>query len=290
MSKTATIDTEKGTITAELFDTEVPGTVANFEKLANSEFYDGTRFHRVINNFMIQGGDPLSKTANHPRVGSGGPGYTIKCETSLNTHKHVAGTLSMAHAGKDTGGSQFFICHSPQSTPRPGPHCLRPGDRRRHESRQRNPPGRCHPLNPGELTTQVDLALLCDYALLDQQGKLSVLGIWRHVAVQQFPAMHPRAHLVLHLRGRRTELGNHELRVRLVDPEGEVALEQTGMMQINEPPAGVVDLEAPAVLVFDLPLAAAGEYAFVVSVDQIELARVAFQATMVGAHPGGTVH
>jgi peptidyl-prolyl cis-trans isomerase B (cyclophilin B) len=115
MPKTATIDTEKGTITAELFDTEVPGTVANFEKLANSEFYDGTRFHRVINNFMIQGGDPLSKTANHPRVGSGGPGYTIKCETSLNTHKHVAGTLSMAHAGKDTGGSQFFICHSPQS-------------------------------------------------------------------------------------------------------------------------------------------------------------------------------
>lgn len=117
-----------------------------------------------------------------------------------------------------------------------------------------------------------------------------MLGIWRHVAVQQFPAMHPRAHLVLHLRGRRTELGNHELRVRLVDPEGEIALEQTGMMQINEPPAGVVDLEAPAVLVFDLPLAAAGEYAFVVSVDQIELARVAFQATMVGAHPGGTVH
>ncbi|MGH7522921.1 MAG: peptidylprolyl isomerase [Gemmatimonadales bacterium] len=115
MSKTATIDTDKGTITAELFDTEVPGTVANFEKLANSEFYDGTRFHRVINNFMIQGGDPLSKTPNHPRVGSGGPGYTIKCETAHNTHRHVAGTLSMAHAGKDTGGSQFFICHSPQS-------------------------------------------------------------------------------------------------------------------------------------------------------------------------------
>ena len=84
------------------------------EKLANSEFYDCTRFHRVINNFMIQGGDPLSKTPNHPRVGSGGPGYTIKCETSRNTHKHVAGTLSMAHAGNDTGGSQFFICHNPQ--------------------------------------------------------------------------------------------------------------------------------------------------------------------------------
>ncbi len=115
MAKTATIETSKGTITADLFDTETPATVANFEKLANSEFYDGTRFHRVINNFMIQGGDPLSKEPNNPRVGTGGPGYKIKCETHLNTHKHTAGTLSMAHAGKDTGGSQFFITHAPQS-------------------------------------------------------------------------------------------------------------------------------------------------------------------------------
>lgn len=114
MSKTATIDTSKGTIIAELFDAETPNTVANFEKLANGEFFDGTRFHRVIPNFMIQGGDPLSRDPNNPRVGSGGPGYRIKCETHLNTHKHVAGTLSMAHAGKDTGGSQFFICHAAQ--------------------------------------------------------------------------------------------------------------------------------------------------------------------------------
>jgi peptidyl-prolyl cis-trans isomerase B (cyclophilin B) len=113
--KTATIDTAKGTITAELYDEEAPATVANFEKLANSKFYDGTRFHRVISNFMIQGGDPLSKDPKNPRVGTGGPGYTIKCETHRNTHKHIAGTLSMAHAGKDTGGSQFFICHSPQA-------------------------------------------------------------------------------------------------------------------------------------------------------------------------------
>ena len=112
--KTATIETGKGTIVVELFDTEVPDTVANFEKLANSNFYDGIRFHRVIKNFMIQGGDPLSRDASNPRVGTGGPGYKIKCETHRNTHKHVAGTLSMAHAGKDTGGSQFFICHSPQ--------------------------------------------------------------------------------------------------------------------------------------------------------------------------------
>ena len=112
--KTATITTAKGTITAELYDDEAPGTVANFEKLANEGFYDGTRFHRVIPDFMIQGGDPYSRDASDPRVGTGGPGYKIKCETHRNTHKHVAGTLSMAHAGKDTGGSQFFICHSPQ--------------------------------------------------------------------------------------------------------------------------------------------------------------------------------
>ncbi len=112
--KTATIETSRGTIVAELFDDETPETVKNFSKLANEKFYDGTRFHRVISNFMIQGGDPTSRDANDPRVGTGGPGYTIKCETQRNTHKHVAGTLSMAHAGKDTGGSQFFICHAPQ--------------------------------------------------------------------------------------------------------------------------------------------------------------------------------
>ena len=95
-------------------NTGAPGTVENFEKLANSEFYDGVRFHRVIPNFVIQGGDPLSKDPNNPRVGTGGPGWTIKCETKGNPHKHSAGSLSMAHAGKDTGGSQFFIAHSPQ--------------------------------------------------------------------------------------------------------------------------------------------------------------------------------
>lgn len=109
----AVIDTVQGVIELELFPEEVPGTVANFEKLARDGFYDGTTFHRVIPNFMIQGGDPYSKSGKG-RVGTGGPGYTIKCETHLNKHKHVAGTLSMAHAGKDTGGSQFFICHAPQ--------------------------------------------------------------------------------------------------------------------------------------------------------------------------------
>ena len=113
--KTATIVTSRGTIVAELFDSETPATVANFEKLANDKFYDGLHFHRVIRNFMIQGGCPHSRDPNSPRAGSGGPGYTIKCECHKNVHKHIAGTLSMAHAGKDTGGSQFFICHSPQS-------------------------------------------------------------------------------------------------------------------------------------------------------------------------------
>jgi peptidyl-prolyl cis-trans isomerase B (cyclophilin B) len=112
-NKKALFQTAKGAIEVELFADEVPGTVANFEKLANAGFYDGTKFHRVIPTFMIQGGDPYSKTGKG-RVGTGGPGYTIKCETQRNTHKHVAGTLSMAHAGKDTGGSQFFICHSAQ--------------------------------------------------------------------------------------------------------------------------------------------------------------------------------
>lgn len=113
-NKKAVIETVRGAIELDLYADEVPNTVANFEKLANSGFYDGTKFHRVIPNFMIQGGDPYSKPGASGRVGTGGPGYTIKCETQKNTHKHVAGTLSMAHAGKDTGGSQFFICHSPQ--------------------------------------------------------------------------------------------------------------------------------------------------------------------------------
>ncbi len=118
MSKTATFDTNKGTITAELFDAEAPDTVANFEKLANSKFYDGVKFHRVIPDFVVQGGDPLSRElpAGDPRIGTGGPGYKIKCETAGNPRKHAVGALSMAHAGKDTGGSQFFMVLSEANT------------------------------------------------------------------------------------------------------------------------------------------------------------------------------
>ena len=111
MSKTATFDTNKGAIVAELYEKEAPNTVANFEKLANSGFYDGVKFHRVIADFVVQGGDPLSRDlpAGDPRIGTGGPGYKIKCETAGNPRTHEVGALSMAHAGKDTGGSQFFM-------------------------------------------------------------------------------------------------------------------------------------------------------------------------------------
>jgi len=112
--KTAVLETAKGRIVIELFPDEAPGHVANFEKLANEGFYDGTKFHRVIKGFVAQGGDPYSKSGAGP-VGTGGPGYKIPCETHLNKHKHVAGSLSMAHAGKNTGGSQFFLAHAPQA-------------------------------------------------------------------------------------------------------------------------------------------------------------------------------
>ena len=118
MSKTATFETNKGTIVAELYEKDAPLTVANFEKLANGGFYDGVKFHRVIPDFVVQGGDPLSRDlpAGDPRVGTGGPGYKIKCETAGNPRKHAVGALSMAHAGKDTGGSQFFMVLSEDNT------------------------------------------------------------------------------------------------------------------------------------------------------------------------------
>ncbi|HEX8944789.1 MAG TPA: peptidylprolyl isomerase [Gemmatimonadaceae bacterium] len=118
MAKTATFETNKGTIVAELYEKDAPLTVANFEKLANGGFYDGVKFHRVIPDFVVQGGDPLSRDlpAGDPRIGTGGPGYKIKCETAGNPRKHEVGALSMAHAGKDTGGSQFFMVLSENNT------------------------------------------------------------------------------------------------------------------------------------------------------------------------------
>jgi peptidyl-prolyl cis-trans isomerase B (cyclophilin B) len=93
-----------GEILIEFFDEAAPNTVANFEKLANEGFYNGLTFHRVIPGFVAQGGCPYG-------TGTGGPGYTIKCETAGNPHKHVRGVIAMAHRGKDTGGSQFYITY-----------------------------------------------------------------------------------------------------------------------------------------------------------------------------------
>ncbi len=118
MPKLATFETNRGTFVAELYPAEAPKTVANFEKLSNDKFYDGVKFHRVIPEFVIQGGDPLSRDLpeGDRRVGTGGPGYKIPCETSGNPHTHKLGALSMAHAGRDTGGSQFFVVLSESNT------------------------------------------------------------------------------------------------------------------------------------------------------------------------------
>jgi peptidyl-prolyl cis-trans isomerase B (cyclophilin B) len=108
MSK-AIIHTAKGDMHIDFYDNDAPNTVANFIKLANEGFYNGLSFHRVIPDFVIQGGCPNG-------IGNGGPGYNIKCELTGNNQYHDTGVLSMAHAGRDTGGSQFFICHSRNNT------------------------------------------------------------------------------------------------------------------------------------------------------------------------------
>jgi peptidyl-prolyl cis-trans isomerase B (cyclophilin B) len=118
VAKLATFETTKGTLVAELYAAEAPKTVENFEKLANQGFYDGVKFHRVIEDFVVQGGDPYSRDlpAGDRRIGTGGPGWQIPCETAGNPHKHAVGALSMAHAGKNTGGSQFFVVLSEANT------------------------------------------------------------------------------------------------------------------------------------------------------------------------------
>jgi peptidyl-prolyl cis-trans isomerase B (cyclophilin B) len=109
MATQVKIDTAKGVMIAELYDNETPITVKNFKSLIQKKFYDGLNFHRVLPNFVIQGGCPNKR-------GDGGPGYTIPCEVTAPLQYHDRGVLSMAHAGRNTGGSQFFICHSRQGT------------------------------------------------------------------------------------------------------------------------------------------------------------------------------
>jgi peptidyl-prolyl cis-trans isomerase B (cyclophilin B) len=107
--KTAQIHTGKGLMKVEFYEKDAPGTVKNFCDLAKKGFYDGLNFHRVIPGFVIQGGCPNG-------IGNGGPGYTIKCELEGENQYHDKGVLSMAHAGRNTGGSQFFICLSRNAT------------------------------------------------------------------------------------------------------------------------------------------------------------------------------
>jgi len=125
----------------------------------------------------------------------------------------------------------------------------------------------------------IDFAVLADYALIDQQGKLSVLGIFQHVWVAQFPAVHPRTHLVLRVRGRRTEIGSHPIRIRFVDEAGKELLGGNGTVEFGEPPAGVTEMEAGAVLVFDVPLPGPGKYAFEITLDGQEPIRVPLTAS-----------
>lgn len=107
--KKVIITTEKGPMTAELYEKDAPNTVKNFIELIEKGFYNGLTFHRVIPDFVIQGGCPIGN-------GAGGPGYTIDCELDGDNQYHDRGVLSMAHAGRNTGGSQFFICHNRQNT------------------------------------------------------------------------------------------------------------------------------------------------------------------------------
>lgn len=108
-STTGEIRTAKGVMQFELYDNATPATVSNFKKLISEGFYNGLTFHRVIANFMVQAGCPVGN-------GTGGPGYTINCETKGEKQQHDKGVMSMAHRGPDTGGSQFFICHNRSST------------------------------------------------------------------------------------------------------------------------------------------------------------------------------
>ncbi|MEE8268132.1 MAG: hypothetical protein V3R97_04395 [Gemmatimonadales bacterium] len=133
----------------------------------------------------------------------------------------------------------------------------------------------------------IDFAVLADYALIDQHGKLSVLGMFQNVWVPRFPAVHLRTHLVLRVRGLRTEIGSHKITIRFVDEHGAEHLGGEGTVEFGEPPAGVTQLEAGAVLVFDIPLPHPGSYWFDIAIDGAPEVRVALVA---GQSPGVQSH
>jgi peptidyl-prolyl cis-trans isomerase B (cyclophilin B) len=110
------IKTNKGDMHVTFYEKDAPNTVANIVKLAESGYYDGLKFHRVIPDFVIQGGCPNTREGESGMPGTGGPGYKIDCELTGENQFHDRGVLSMAHAGKNTGGSQFFVCHSRRNT------------------------------------------------------------------------------------------------------------------------------------------------------------------------------
>ena len=136
---------------------------------------------------------------------------------------------------------------------------------------------------------QVDFAVLADYALIDQQGKLSVLGIFQHVWVASFPATHPRTHLVLRVKGRRTEIGAHSMRIRFVDEQGQELMGGEGTVQFGEPAAGVTEVEAGAVLVFDVPLPRPGTFAFEIVLG-VHVVRVPLSAALIPPPASGQLH
>ena len=113
----------------------------------------------------------------------------------------------------------------------------------------------------------INLALVCDYALVDRFGKLSIMGIFEQLWIARFPAVHPRVHLVLRLKGKRTEVGKHTVRIRFLNDNEEEIISGDGVFEFNEPRAGVTEIEAGTVLVFDLPLARTGRYHFHIAVD-----------------------
>ena len=134
----------------------------------------------------------------------------------------------------------------------------------------------------------LDFAVVADYALVDQAGKISVLGIFQHIWVQQFPAMHPRLHLVLRLKGKRTEIGEHGVQIRLVDEQDVEILGGNGSVTFAEPPAGVTEIEAAAVLVFDVPFPHAGVYRFDITIDGERAAQVPITVSQMPQPESGT--
>jgi hypothetical protein len=135
---------------------------------------------------------------------------------------------------------------------------------------------------------QIDFAVVADYAIIDQNGKLSVLGIFSHIWVAKFPALHPRAHLVLHLKGRRTEIGQHPIKIRLLDEEETEVLTGEGTVNFSEPPAGVLEISSGSILIFDLPFKQPGRYHFEIRLDDEVLAEIPLTVAQHPTAPGAT--